>query len=97
MSEVPQPLDDGNSGSTRGDTSAYWFRAQDACFEAITAEVFFHWSSGQSDGPDNLPATAAGLPAPGLETQLRLDELKNHSSCPAAHPPGHGEGTANIR
>ncbi|MET4095241.1 hypothetical protein [Arthrobacter sp. UYCu712] len=46
-----------------GDTSTYWFRSQDACFKAISAEVFFHWTSGQSDGPDNLPATAAGLPA----------------------------------
>ncbi|MDJ0321994.1 hypothetical protein [Pseudarthrobacter sp. PS3-L1] len=46
-----------------GDTATHWFRSQDVCFEAITTEVFFHWASGQSDGPDNLPATAAGLPA----------------------------------
>ncbi|MGY2747375.1 hypothetical protein [Arthrobacter sp. UYCu723] len=45
-----------------GDTSTHWFRSQGACFEAITAEVFFHWKSGQSHGPDNLPATAAELP-----------------------------------
>ncbi len=45
-----------------GDTSTYWYRSQDACFEAITAEVFFHWTAGQSAGPDNLPATAAALP-----------------------------------
>lgn len=45
-----------------GDTSTHWFRSQEACFAAITAEVFFHWASGQSDGPDSLPATAAGLP-----------------------------------
>ncbi|MET3721210.1 MULTISPECIES: hypothetical protein [unclassified Arthrobacter] len=45
-----------------GDTSTYWFRAQAACYEAITAEVFFHWASGQSDGPDSLPAAAAELP-----------------------------------
>jgi hypothetical protein len=45
-----------------GDTSTHWFRSQGACFEAITAEVFFHWASGQSGGPDNLPATAAELP-----------------------------------
>ncbi|MCT9627246.1 hypothetical protein HWD94_19315 [Pseudarthrobacter equi] len=45
-----------------GDTSTYWFRSQDACFEAITAEVFFHWTYGQSDGPENLPTTAAELP-----------------------------------
>ena len=45
-----------------GDTSTHWFRSQDACFEAITAEVFFHWGSGQSDGPDSLPDTAADLP-----------------------------------
>jgi hypothetical protein len=46
-----------------GDTSMHWFRSQDVCFEAITAEVFFHWASGKSDGPDHLPATAAELPA----------------------------------
>ncbi|RNL55664.1 hypothetical protein [Arthrobacter oryzae] len=45
-----------------GDTSTYWFRSQDACFEAITAEVFFHWAFGQSHGPDHLSATAAELP-----------------------------------
>src|SRR5687768_18013012 len=38
--------------TSRGDTAIYWFRSQDACFEAITADVFFHWLSGQSDGPD---------------------------------------------
>jgi hypothetical protein len=59
---------DGNGGLfgygtyVEGDTSTYWFRSQNGCFEAITAEVFFHWASGQSDGPDNLPTTAAGLP-----------------------------------
>ncbi|MBG6192071.1 hypothetical protein IWX64_003040 [Arthrobacter sp. CAN_A212] len=46
-----------------GDTSALWYRSQAACFEAITAEVFFHWQMGQSDGPTDLPATAAELPA----------------------------------
>ena len=46
-----------------GDTSTHWFRSQDACFAAITAEVFFHSASGQSDGPENLPATAAELPS----------------------------------
>lgn len=45
-----------------GDTAAHWFRSQNACFQAITAEVFFHWSSGQSHGPDHLPATAAEQP-----------------------------------
>jgi hypothetical protein len=45
-----------------GDTATYWFRSQGACFEAVTAEVFFHWASGQSDGPQNLPVTAAELP-----------------------------------
>ncbi|MFJ6281338.1 hypothetical protein [Arthrobacter subterraneus] len=47
-----------------GDTAAHWFRSQDACFEAITEEVFFHWQTGQSDGPTNLPATAGELPDP---------------------------------
>jgi hypothetical protein len=46
-----------------GDTATHWFRCQDACFEAITAEAFFHWASGQSHGPDHLLATAAELPA----------------------------------
>ncbi|WAH98722.1 hypothetical protein [Arthrobacter sp. MMS18-M83] len=45
-----------------GDTASHWFRSQNACFEAITGEVFFHWASGQSDGPENLPAAAAELP-----------------------------------
>jgi hypothetical protein len=51
-----------------GDTSTHWSRSQNACFEAITAEVLFHWNSGQSHGPDNFPATAAQLPGPGPET-----------------------------
>jgi hypothetical protein len=46
-----------------GDTSAHWFRSQAECFEAITTDVFFHWQMGQSDGPADLPATAAELPA----------------------------------
>ncbi|WP_299170029.1 hypothetical protein [uncultured Arthrobacter sp.] len=45
-----------------GDTHAHWFRSQEQCFEAITEEVCFHWKTGQSDGPANLPATAAELP-----------------------------------
>lgn len=45
-----------------GDTSAHWYRSQTACFEAITAEVFFHWQMEQSDGPKVLPATAGELP-----------------------------------
>ncbi|WP_157356998.1 hypothetical protein [Arthrobacter sp. U41] len=59
---------DGNGGLSgygtcvEGDTATHRFRSQDACFEAIAVEVFFHWASGQSDGPDNLPATAAELP-----------------------------------
>lgn len=44
-----------------GDTSTHWFRSQDACFEAVTADVFFHWTSG---GPDDLPAIAAQPPEP---------------------------------
>ncbi len=45
-----------------GDTSTYRFRSRDACFESITTGVFFHWAPGQSDGPNNLPDTAADLP-----------------------------------
>ena len=52
----------GDGTYVEGDTSTYWFRSQDACFEAITTEVFFHWSHGQSHGPEKLPATAAELP-----------------------------------
>lgn len=48
--------------ASRGDTATQWFRSRDACFEAITAEMFFHWASGQSDGPGQPPATAAELP-----------------------------------
>ena len=53
-----------------GDTSTHWFRSQSACFAAITAEAFFHWASGQSDGPDNSPPpppnspTRTGSPTP---------------------------------
>ncbi|WP_026533876.1 hypothetical protein [Arthrobacter sp. H14] len=46
-----------------GDTTTTYYRTQSAHFEAITAEVFFHWNMGQADGPENLPATAAELPA----------------------------------
>ncbi|MDF9279098.1 hypothetical protein P4U43_15015 [Arthrobacter sp. EH-1B-1] len=46
-----------------GDTRAHWYRSQEACFEALTEDVFFHWKSGQSHGPQNLPPTAAGLAA----------------------------------
>ncbi|MCY0905763.1 hypothetical protein [Arthrobacter sp. H14-L1] len=55
---APDPRPEGElfgyGAYVEGDTATYWFRAQDACFEAITADVFFHWTSGQSDGPDNL-------------------------------------------
>ena len=58
-----------------GDTSTYWFRSQDACFEAITAEVFFHWASGQSDGRTTSPA-----PPPNCRCRTgslsRLDRLE---------------------
>lgn len=37
-------------------------RGQEACFEAITAEVFFQFASGQFHVLDNLPAGAAELP-----------------------------------
>jgi hypothetical protein len=46
-----------------GDTSTRWFRSQDQCFAAITEEVFFHWKSGQSDGPPDLPEAAVELPS----------------------------------
>lgn len=52
----------GYSTYVEGDTRSRWFRSQEACFEAITEEVFFHWKSGQSDGPADLPDTAADLP-----------------------------------
>jgi hypothetical protein len=52
----------GYGNSRRGRHAAHWFGSQEACFKAITAEVFFHWTSGQSDGAENLPATAAQLP-----------------------------------
>ena len=45
-----------------GDTHTHWFRARAACHEGITAAVFDFWKMGQSDGPKDLPATAAELP-----------------------------------
>lgn len=44
-----------------GDTRCRWYRSQEQCFAAITEEVFFHWKTGQADGPRDLPATAAEL------------------------------------
>ncbi|WP_147394437.1 hypothetical protein [Arthrobacter cheniae] len=44
-----------------GDTYAHWYRAEDACHRAITAEVFWYWKHGQADGPSNLPASAEEL------------------------------------
>ncbi|MFP5366798.1 MAG: hypothetical protein ACLGIS_08075, partial [Actinomycetes bacterium] len=44
-----------------GDTHARWYRSQEQCFAAITEEVFFHWKTGQADGPHDLPATSAEL------------------------------------
>ncbi|WP_456509984.1 hypothetical protein [Arthrobacter sp. TE12231] len=52
----------GYGAYVQGDTATHWYRTQDACSAAITVEDFFNWASGQSDGPDNLPATAAELP-----------------------------------
>ncbi|WP_051442209.1 hypothetical protein [Arthrobacter sp. H14] len=63
-----------------GDTGTTYYRTQSAHWEAITAEVFFHWNMGQADGPENLPRnrrrTARPIPPP-----LRgMDEL--------THTPG---------
>lgn len=44
-----------------GDTYTHWYRAEDACHKAITAEVFWYWKHGQADGPAHLPATAEEL------------------------------------
>lgn len=46
-----------------GDTRAHWYRTQAEHWEAITAEVFFHWTMEQADGPAVLPAGPAELPA----------------------------------
>ncbi|BCW70924.1 hypothetical protein [Arthrobacter sp. NicSoilB8] len=43
------------------DTTTLWFCIRGACFDAITAEVFFHCKSGQSNGPDNFALKAAQL------------------------------------
>ena len=58
-----------------GDTHTHWFRTVAARQEAITAAVFDFWKLAQSDGPADLPNTAAELPAryrrpyaPGQET-----------------------------
>ncbi|MHA7285974.1 hypothetical protein ACX80I_06830 [Arthrobacter sp. MDT3-44] len=44
-----------------GDTFTHWYRTEDACRTAITAEVFWYWKHGQADGPSNLPETAGEL------------------------------------
>ncbi|MGM7774493.1 hypothetical protein ACSVHC_00470 [Arthrobacter sp. KNU-44] len=85
----------GYGTDVEGDTTNHWFRSQDACFEAITAEVFYHWTSGQFEGPDNLPDTAdrlpalrTGSPAPtGLYRGLTNTALLYSSSSKGA-PPG---------
>ncbi|MCU1532916.1 MAG: hypothetical protein JWO49_2487 [Arthrobacter sp.] len=79
-----------------GDTAAHWFRSQDACFEAITAEVFFHWASGQSDGPDHLPTRPRNCLS-RTASPTRAGRPRNASGAPAMNRPGHRNGTANIR
>ncbi len=44
-----------------GDTYTSYYRTSQAHWLGITEEVFFHWKSGQADGPDDLPGTAAEL------------------------------------
>ena len=51
----------GTDGTIEAGNHPHRFCIQGACFEAITAEVFFDWKSGQSKGSNNLPATAAQL------------------------------------
>lgn len=67
--------------------------AQDRRLEAITAEAFFHWASGQSQGPENLPATAAGLPEQDRNPLPRLDGLE----VPEVSRPRTGRDTQKAR
>lgn len=46
-----------------GDTFTRWYRSEDAYHKAITADVFWYWKMGQSDGPKDLPETAEELTA----------------------------------
>lgn len=45
-----------------GDVDAYWFADKRARELAVTKDAFWYWKSGQADGPEDLPASAGGLP-----------------------------------
>jgi hypothetical protein len=64
-----------------GDVTTRWFRDRVERWEAITAEAFWWWKSGQSDGPKGLPETAAELPIelrrpPGWHEGMTPDERR---------------------
>jgi hypothetical protein len=79
-----------------GDTATHWFRSQDACFAGITADVFFHWASGLSDGPENPPRhryRTAGAGPQALPRLYHLEAARVFRPITAGAPERH----ANIR
>lgn len=42
-----------------GDVTTRWYKDRVERWEAIAREAFFYWKLGQSDGPPDLPDTAA--------------------------------------
>lgn len=80
-----------------GDTFTHWFRCQDDSFDAITAEVFFHWASGQSDGPDNLPAAAADLAVSRTVSPTPAGRTKSSQGVPATKGRDTGAGHTETR
>lgn len=52
----------GHGTCVEGNTATHWYRGPGRLLRSDHCEVFFHCACGQSDGPDSLAATAAGLP-----------------------------------
>ena len=46
-----------------GDVKTTFYRTKARFFDAISEQAFFHWKSGQADGPADLPLAAAELPS----------------------------------
>lgn len=46
-----------------GDVTTTWYRTKARWFGAISEQAFFHWTNGQAQGPDDLPAAAAEMPS----------------------------------
>lgn len=52
----------GYGTNNRGEITTHWYRSEDACHKAITAEVFWHWRFGGADAPPNLTFNLEDLP-----------------------------------